>query len=879
MATWNIRTLLDNNPDRPQRRTALVAAELKRYGIDIAALSETRLLEEGSLVEEGQGYTFFWKGYPTGGPHHHGVGLAIKNSLLPSLTETPTGISERLMSVRIPLAKQRYATLLSAYAPTLPSENEAKDRFYQELDEALQRIPSSDKILLLGDFNARVGKNHLIWNGVIGKHGIGKVNANGMRLLSLCAEHDLTITNTIFQQKNKYKTSWMHPRSKKWHLLDYVIVRRKDIKDVHTTRAMRGADCWTDHRMIISKLQVMVRPPVRLQRSGKKRLDCARLEAAEARDNLRSAIAGKLQDIESVLSPEGSVNDNWACLSSKLYEAASESIGYRRRKHQDWFDENSEQIKTMLDSMHKAHNATLNKPTSRRLKQHWRTSRKEVQTVLRRLKNDWWTGKAREIEEFAVKNDMHNFYNAVKNIHGPRNSTLSPVKSVDGSTLLKDQKQVVDRWAEHFQTLLNQPASPDLAVLEELPSYPTIEELDLPPTFSEVLAAVKALKNNKTPGPDGIPAEILKQGGYLCTRAIFHFIADVWKHGAVPQQWRDANIVTIYKGKGEKSVCGNSRGISLLSVAGKVLAKVMLCRLIRSVTEHLLPESQCGFRKNRSTVDMIFTTRQLQEKCREQHQDLHMAFVDLSKAFDTVNRDLLWAVLLRVGCPQRFVNILQSFHEGMMAQVTTGGQESRPFKVCTGVRQGCVLAPVLFNIFLMSVTWLLHKEVEGSSGVLVDYRLDGNLFNIRRLQAATKVKTVNVVELQYADDCAFVAHTPEALQATLTAAVKAYSRLGLTVNTAKTEVLCQWNSPPPTPPTSPVFNVDDKHLAVVPDFKYLGSILSDNCSMDNDVQNRINSASSSFGRLRKRVFLNKDLSIHTKVAVYQAMCLHHTLRL
>ncbi|XP_061884956.1 uncharacterized protein LOC133635724 [Entelurus aequoreus] len=624
--------------------------------------------------------------------------------------------------------------------------------------------------------------------------------------------------------------------------------------------------------MIISKLRASVRPPVRLRKIGKKRLDCARLEADEARNSLRSSIAGKLQEIDPFLSPEGSVDDNWTCLSSKLYEAAAESIGYRRRRHQDWFDENSESIRTKLDTMHKAHNAALNNPTSVRLKQHWRTSRKEVQSVLRKLKNDWWTDKAQEIEHFAVKNDMHNFYNAVKTIHGPRNSSLSPVKSADGSTLIKDQKQVVDRWAEHFQTLLNQPATPDLAVLDELPSYQTIEELDLPPTFSEVLAAIRSLKNNKTPGPDGIPAEILKQGGYLCTRAIFHYIADIWKRGAVPQQWRDANVVTIYKGKGEKSVCGNSRGISLLSAAGKVLAKVMLSRLIQSITEHLLPESQCGFRKNRSTVDMIFTTRQLQEKCREQHQDLYMAFVDLSKAFDTVNRDLLWAVLLRVGCPRKFVNILQSFHEGMMAQVTTGGHESRPFKVSTGVRQGCVLAPVLFNIFLMSVTWLLHKEVEGSSGVLVDYRLDGSLFNIRRLQAATKVKTVNIVELQYADDCAFVAHTSEALQATLTAAVKAYSRLGLTVNTVKTEVLCQWNSPPPTRPPSPVFNIDDKPLAIVPDFKYLGSILSENCSMDNDVQNRIRSASASFGRLRKRVYVNKDLSIRTKVAVYQAIC-------
>lgn len=143
----------------------------------------------------------------------------------------------------------------------------------------IQCIPSSDKILLLGNFNARVGKNHLIWIGVIRKHGIGKVNADGIRLLSLCAEHDLMITNTIFQQKNKYKASWMHPQSKQWHLLDYVIVRRKNIKDMHIACAMRGVDCLTVHSMVISKMRVTVRPPVHLRITGKKWLDCAQLEA------------------------------------------------------------------------------------------------------------------------------------------------------------------------------------------------------------------------------------------------------------------------------------------------------------------------------------------------------------------------------------------------------------------------------------------------------------------------------------------------------------------------------------------------------------------------------------------------------------------------
>jgi len=108
---------------------------------------------------------------------------------------------------------------------------------------------------------------------------------------------------------------------------------------------------------------------------------------------------------------------------------------------------------------------------------------------------------------------------------------------------------------------------------------------------------------------------------------------------------------------------------------------------------------------------MVFTARKLLEKCTEQHQNLFMAFVNLSKAFDTVQRDLLWDILLRFGCSNQFVNILRQFHDGMNARLTIGGQESASFPVCTGVRQGCVLAPVIFNILHLCVAQLLHQEI------------------------------------------------------------------------------------------------------------------------------------------------------------------------
>ena len=262
VATWNVRTLLDDdsNTDRPNRRTALVAHELKRYNIDLAALSETRLSGEDSLTEVGEGYTFFWRGYPEGERRLHGVGFAVKTSLLQYIPEAPVSVSERLMTWRIPLANQRYATVISAYAPTLNAEEPDKDRFYDSLDMTLQAIPRSDKIILLGDFNARVGTDYIAWDGVIGRHGLGHSNNNGIRLLTLCSEHNLIITNTLFQMKNKFKTTWQHPRSKHWHLLDYVIVRCADRDEVHTTRVLRGAHCWTDHRLVRSKLCLRLRP-------------------------------------------------------------------------------------------------------------------------------------------------------------------------------------------------------------------------------------------------------------------------------------------------------------------------------------------------------------------------------------------------------------------------------------------------------------------------------------------------------------------------------------------------------------------------------------------------------------------------------------------
>ncbi|XP_068247980.1 uncharacterized protein [Palaemon carinicauda] len=158
---WNIRILQDvTNTNRPERRTALVCKDLARFNVDVTALSETRLPEEGNIREAGTRYAILWKGKALEEPRIHGVGFAICSQLVQQHNLALQAISEHLMTVRIPITRDRHLTLISVYAQTMTSTDDDKAAFYTHLDRTIQAAPTNDKLVVLGDFNALVGKDH-----------------------------------------------------------------------------------------------------------------------------------------------------------------------------------------------------------------------------------------------------------------------------------------------------------------------------------------------------------------------------------------------------------------------------------------------------------------------------------------------------------------------------------------------------------------------------------------------------------------------------------------------------------------------------------------------------------------------------------------------
>ena len=271
-------------------------------------------------MELKSGYTLFWVGKPEGERRDGGVGFAIRSTLVNKI-EGPSSINDRIMKLRIPLTCGRHLSVLSVYAPTMQATEQSIMSFYETLRSTISSLPKEEKLIVFGDFNARVGQEHQTWDA-LGRYGIGKANNNGL----LCSELDLVISNTFFRQKLKHKATWTHPRSKHGHMIDYILTRRSDLRDVCNVRVLRSADCDTDHKMICGKFKLCVRKKTRMTGvEVPKRINVTKLKDPET-------CASLIERMNTIV-----FDDSWKNFKDQVYATGVEI-------HRDWFDDNDRKL-------------------------------------------------------------------------------------------------------------------------------------------------------------------------------------------------------------------------------------------------------------------------------------------------------------------------------------------------------------------------------------------------------------------------------------------------------------------------------------------------------------------------------------------------------
>ena len=257
--------------------------------------------------------------------------------------------------------------------------------------------------------------------------------------------------------------------------------------------------------------------------------------------------------------------------------------------------------------------------------------------------------------------------------------------------------ELIDEWGKYFEELLNNTnSSVDTSNISEAPQDLNIDTANF--TKEELLTAIKSTKNNKSPGYDeSITAEALKYGGDELHSAIVEITNSVLNQKVTPKQWLENIIIPIPK-KASKSM-KDFRGISLMSVAGKVYNKMLLNRIYKPIDNVLRP-FQAGFRKGRNCLEQIHILRRLFEAYHQRQLPVIATFVDFSKVFDSVDRNALWKILRHYGIPHKITDAIMAMYTNSSSRVRLDNQFSKAFSINTGVLQGDTLAPFLFIIVL-----------------------------------------------------------------------------------------------------------------------------------------------------------------------------------
>lgn len=793
-----------------------ILLEMKQHKVDICALSETKRKGKGTMKLPG--YVFIYSGVDLSKRASGGVGILVAEKYEPSINNIHY-IDERILVLSLN-SESGNINIMSVYAPDSSRKKEETDAFYEKVEAELGRIPSTEKVIILGDLNARVGNKVL--PGIMNRFNEEHTNGNGEILIDFCARYSLRINNTFFPHKPQHKITWQNTRGQQ-SIIDFVISNRaihpSQILDV---RSITSANIGTDHNLVLCKLRMNI------QRKRQEKNKCTRnkfniesLSNTSTKNLYQTRIDEKIET--DGVQETDDVEICWRKIKNNIKTAATEAVGQRqiktveRTQNKEWY---CPEIKELAIKKREAY---IRYRSSRTPEERIRYTdvRNRVNADIKDIKRKYWEQFSSEME--------HDLYGAQRKIWGMLRNRRKEIAEYTKTVQIDEET-----WVEHFTKLHNTRRGQDRDRHIEEDGNTETSEI----TIQMVKEAIKNLKNRKSPGQDEIPNELLKYGGPKLVKELTTLFNKITTTGKVPAEWKKSITIPVFK-KGDKRNPENYRGITLLNSTMKLFTKI-LTDIIQKYTN--TSEEQQGFRKNRSTLDAIYIIRQLIEKSIEYDKPVYMCFIDLTKAFDRVQLKDVTRILQNKHVPHDIVNIIRELNHETSTRVSTKTGLTKDIPTPTGIRQGDSLSPQLFNMIMDDII----EELKTTKGY--------------------KLTTGEIKIICYADDAVIMAESEDDLQRLLFKFHTKAKKLNMEISTPKTKTLVISKEP-----IRCKLVVEDRPVEQVMAVEYLGVRITSNQDRNRETREQTSKAARISGALRDIIWNNRHMRMETKIRIYKSV--------
>ena len=683
LGTINLSTLREKEEE--------IVMMMQERKIDILGLCETRLPGEGTKLLHNS-YQLIYKG---GREARHGVGFIVSEELSGKISHLDFK-SNRIISFSLMLGKFK-VSLIQVYAPQQGRPQEEKEEFYRHLQEVKDSVPYADNVIIIGDLNGHVGEDRAGIDNILGAFSIGNRNREGENIIDFCVQNQMSIMNTFYKHRESQKWTWY-----RWNqavgayteksMIDLAISNNKNLfRDV---KSVPSVSFDSDHRLLLIKLKITKPRPVKSQR--RERFILENLKQEECLERYKQEITKLRQTEQESNHSNSNSNEKWNSFKTAVLDTATnivqkKVIGGKKKKQTPWW---TDTLKSAVENKMKLFRKWMK---TRRLEDHnnYKDARRETELIKTLSKCESWKKIGEELGN-DLQGTRKLIYNIAKNHRNGSQPPTYVIKDPINGAILTDTREIELGWMIYFETLLNITNN----ICEEHLEFNVDGSTEPDLSEMELREALKKMRNGKAPGVDEIPAELLRNMGQDGNLWLLELLNMLWNGQDTPEDWKKDLMCPIYK-KGDKTECSNYRGISLMSHTFKVYERILEKRL-REYIEPKLGEWQSGFRPGRGTSDMIFTLKIIFEKSWEWNEDRYVAFLDLEKAFDRVPRQKIWEALKDnyYGVPEKLARAIYNTYENIRARVKTNNENEDWFEIQSGVRQGSVLSPLLFILFM-----------------------------------------------------------------------------------------------------------------------------------------------------------------------------------